>query len=357
MSDSRNSQYILITDLDNTAVSFQKVDPTRYSKVYPKQLSPQLLEFMCRDLSADADTEPKSSPVWYEAFFACSHRIIQDKYADLVKFSRHFDEAFHTSNFYLNQFEHIHQLRLSGILSVQERKEMLSRLDEYLKECFDCTEADPDDHFIVRIVANLEEATKIKCLGVSTPEDRKGECGVGYKILLKPFELELMKKRTSHQEMDAKTRTIKDVTDYPSLDEMPKHYRSMSVSPLGYDHNSKNKQLLSIVKYIKKHKLFDPKKTYYLDFVDDLEKIRASALAMNPATLPNNMILRVYKANAYVPSQKVTFVGLVKGTQPVVADVVLAASPFTLLSPKHQAAEQLKPEESESISATLSVSV
>lgn len=318
-------EYILLTDLDSTAVAFQKLDPTTFSKFFPKRLSPQFLTFMQRNLAQDAG----APSAFYSGFYVCTHRALGN-YGDPLRFTYTFDDFNRYNKTLLGMIEQIDkEIPHLTPKEVEKKNERKAEINKFLKESGDCSEAHPDEDFTFRIVANLEAITKMKCFAVSTPEDVGAECGVGYEAILKPYELYAMENKTVREMRRKDSDDMMSRTCYPASTDCKISYSKRPVD--SFDPNTKNEQILSIVEHIKKQKNFDPKKTYVLDFADDKDAIRKAALAINPASLPANMILRVFKANAEA-YEELRLVGEVRGIKPLVRTAPLhSIAKFSIL--------------------------
>ncbi len=304
-------KYILLTDLDSTAVAFQKLDPATFSKFFPKRLSPQFLTFMQRNLAQDAD----APPTFYSGFYVCTHRALCS-YSDPLRFTYAFDDFNRYNKILFGMIEKIDkEIPHLTPQEVEKKNERKAEINKFLEQSGDCSEAHPDEDFTFRIVANLKDATKMECFAVSTPEDDGAECGVGYEAILKPYELYVMENKTVREMRREDSDEMMSRICYPSSDDCKISYSKRPIT--SFDPNTKNEQIFSIVEHIKKQKDFDLKKTYILDFADDKDAIRKAALAIYPTSLPANMILRVFKANAEA-CEDLRLVGEVHGIKPLI---------------------------------------
>ncbi len=314
MTAPRNVRYILIPDIDDTAIALQKLDMKTFSKLFPHLISPEFLEFALRNLNKDASS---SDVIHYESFFPCTHRALCDMYREPSLLAFQFD----VQKFYLNyQLEQIRKadevlskpsVTATEAMSAKNSKE---RAEKYILSLADCSDVNTDDNFLHRIIENLEKELGIKCINVSSIEDQDGPCGSGYHEILKPFEIQTIEKQDKVFGMKRyKNFPIRtDWTHYPSVQEMQMEFKK---EPVFYvDSTTKNKQVLSIVDDITRR--YGTQDDFVLDFPEDKKIIRENLLAMDPKKLPENFTVRVYSANAF-DREKITYVGEIKGRKPV----------------------------------------
>ncbi len=303
--------YSVITDLDCTASALVPLEQG-FSQAYPHALSPELVEFMRRDIAEDKGCtwgdvlellpELSSSALRYEDFAICT--------------ARHLDDFYSFGDFYIpdlvqkNKGLAKHYKKL--IAGAQEKADKIF-FESKLSQIMDCSEIDPDDVFIIRIKRNLEEETGLKCVTVSTPEDRDNECGSGFEKIIEPHELDIIQR---------KWKLIKSEWIHPSTSPVewkkicyPKPKRDFRRKPIQHIPSNKNHQIISTI-----NKMLSSKKkrsTFFVfDFVDDVPEILENAKKIPQDKLPENVVLRLYRADAYKRAP-IEWVGTIRGPIPL----------------------------------------
>lgn len=192
---------IMIVDVDNCLLSSSVMDAT--GKVVPNTRK-DLLSQKLIDLA-----------LTYDAYYICTHRCSE--------------------------------LTFAATLDPK-------RLEFYIK---DHPELDPTNIFLINIIENFSNATGLKCLAVSTPDDfNASACGQGYLESVAPYEkllLQLNQERLNNR-------------DYKKCEDLSIGDSRELITGIGWDKEDKNLQILQVINDARKK---FPGKKLDLDFYDD----------------------------------------------------------------------------------------
>jgi hypothetical protein len=189
----------------------------------------------------------------------------------------------------LNIETHIFQIeKIRNIVKLKQQAGQIIGLLVYP----DFSDINVDDEFVSMITKNFSEATGLPCIEVSTPDDANGECGSGYKKILSIYESVVLKTKKITKE--SRDRIHGEWTSY-NFDQPNLKFEQEPVKD--YDENSKNNQLMQIVRHAAK---MHPNEEVILDSVDDKEEIIENALRLAAdGKWPDNVVLNIFSHDAF----------------------------------------------------------
>lgn len=151
------------------------------------------------------------------------------------------------------------------------------------------TSLDVNCVFTRNITQAFEEATGLKCLGVSTPDDHTfsgnsaHKCGLGYETILKIYEKELMERNASNPLDAAYEYHIFETSHRPLT------WQSLQE----YYQDNKNLQLIQIMRHAMR--IYGPDRDYEFHFFDDKLDNCLALENISPMLLPPNVVFKSFR--------------------------------------------------------------
>lgn len=147
----------------------------------------------------------------------------------------------------------------------------------------------------LRVTENLEKTTGLKCLAISTPDDRCPtapksdpllQCGFGYKNFISIYENEILEKNKNN---DHNNIIIPFFTGFS----LPHEHKPLSLEEFQKTQHTKNPQLIQIARHARA--TFGPEPIIEIHYLDDVLKLCLDIENINTPDLPNDIILKSYQ--------------------------------------------------------------
>jgi hypothetical protein len=280
---------ILLVDYDNCAIAVQRSNLNEpCSKAPPHLISPVLIKHIKNGA--------------YDGFMGLTQRCLFSVRTIVADHVMHFQQI-------KNMLENCVRQRLP--------LEKIAHLP-------DLSGHDVEDCFTKNITDNIQKLTGLPCLGVSTSDDKHGECGSGYNNIIKPIEEAILK--TKRVKFERRNKIYGEWIDFDFALKM--EFKQEPVKSEEIPRSTKNHQIKQTANYLSN--LFGAEEKIEIDFVDDKMELVHSALSLAVMKdLPENVTaFSVYWHDALDP-RTMELKGV---TRQEVAELSVTASPASHVS-------------------------